>query len=283
MEGAMSTSLVREYYTSQVRQEWRRLIRDAYHQLELDTTLYFLQKHLPRTGLILDAGSGPGRYTLELARRGYKLTAFDLTPANLDFARRQVKKAGLLEKVRDFHVGSITNLSCWKDNSFDGVVCLGGPLSHLINPKDRKKAIRELIRVAKPGSPIFASVMSRLSVLVVELMLFQHEIGEKTHDEIRTTGNIDGTTGFTACHFFLPEELRRAFDIETVEFITMAGLEGLGSNHRRNINQLSKDKQRWADWLVTHFETCTHPSVVGSSEHMLIVVRKRNNRSSDSL
>jgi hypothetical protein len=54
----------------------------------------------------------------------------------------------------------------------------------------------------------------------------------------------------------------------------MAGLEGLGSNHQKKINELAKTEQRWDDWLVTHFETCTHPSVVGLSEHILIVVRK---------
>jgi SAM-dependent methyltransferase len=270
----MSTSLVREYYSTQVRKEWRRLVRDAYYRLELDTTLFFLEKYLPKTGRILDAGCGPGRYTLELARQGYRLDAFDLTPGNLAFARRQAKKSAFLEKINDFREGSITDLSTYPENSFNGVICLGGPLSHLVEPNDRKRAIRELIRVAKPGAPIFVSVMSRLSVLVVELMLFQHEIGMKTHQCIRKTGNIDGTTGFTACHFFLPEEIRKEFDLDTVKFITMAGLEGLGSNHRGKINELARDQQRWADWLVTHYETCTHPSVVGLSEHMLIVVRK---------
>ena len=50
-----------------------RLIKDPYHQLELDTTLHFLKKHLPKKGLILDAGGGPGRYTIELAKQGYSL------------------------------------------------------------------------------------------------------------------------------------------------------------------------------------------------------------------
>jgi len=271
----MSTTLVRAYYSTQVRQEWLRLVRDAYHRLEMDTTLHFLKKYLPKEGRILDAGCGPGRYTIELARQGYTLDAFDLTPDNLEFARRQAKKNGLLDNIKDFTEGSITDLSNYAENSFTGVICLGGPLSHLVEPKDRRKAIRELIRVTKPGAPIFVSVMSRLSVMVVELILFQHEIGMETHQCIRKTGDIDGTTGFTACHFFLPEELRQEFDLGPVEFITMAGLEGLGSNHRRKINQLARDDQRWSDWLVTHYETCTHPSVVGLSEHMLIVVRKR--------
>jgi SAM-dependent methyltransferase len=270
----MSTPLVREYYSTQVQKEWRRLIRDAYHRLELDTTLYFLDKYLPKTGRILDAGCGPGRYTLELARRDYLLDAFDLTPANLEFARRQAKKNALPEKINDFREGSITDLSVYPENTFNAVICLGGPLSHLVESKDRKKAIRELIRVAKPGAPVFVSVMSRLSVMVVELMSFQHEIGMETHRCIRKTGNIDGTTGFTACHFYLPEELRKEFDLDSVEFITLAGLEGLGSNHRGKINELARNDQRWSAWLVTHYDTCTHPSVVGLSEHMLIVVRK---------
>ncbi len=274
----MSSSLVREYYTSQVRQEWVRLVRDAYHRLELETTFHFLEKHLPPTGVILDAGCGPGRYTLELARQGYILEAFDLTPANLQFARRQAKSAGLLDRIREFREGTIADLSIYPTNSFDAVICLGGPLSHVVEEASRKKAIGELIRVARPGAPIFVSVMSRLSVIVVELMLFQHEIGAETHREIQNTGNIDGTTGFTACHFFLPEELQHAFDIQAVTILEMAGLEGLGSNHRRKINQLSKDKKRWQDWMVTHYQTCTHPSVVGMSEHMLIVVRKNSGR-----
>jgi hypothetical protein len=54
----------------------------------------------------------------------------------------------------------------------------------------------------------------------------------------------------------------------------MAGLEGLGSNHRRKVNILAKDPARWKVWQETHLQTCTHPVVVGSSEHMLIICRK---------
>ena len=56
----MTETLVKEYYTGQVRKEWRRLVRDAYHRLEFMTTLHFLEKYLPPQGLILDAGGGTG-------------------------------------------------------------------------------------------------------------------------------------------------------------------------------------------------------------------------------
>lgn len=127
----------------------------------------------------------------------------------------------------------------------------------LINRRDL--AVSELIRVSKPGAPIFVSVMSRLSVMVVELMLFQHEIGADIHREIRNSGNIDGTTGFTACHFFLPEELRKDFKLPSLQILELAGTEGLGSNHIQKINALARNKVRWQAWLTTHNKTRTPP------------------------
>ncbi len=129
----MSETRITDFYTSQVRKEWRRLIKDAYHRLELDTTLYFLEKYLPQQGSVLDAGGGPGRYTLELARRGYQVTLLDMTPANLAFATRQVQRAGMQERVTGTVEGSIINLSQFADGTFDAVICLGGPLSHVLD------------------------------------------------------------------------------------------------------------------------------------------------------
>ena len=164
----MTEALVRDYYTGQVRKEWNRLVKDAYHRLEFETTLHFLEEHLPKKGLILDAGGGPGRYTIELARRGYEVVLLDMTPANLAFARLQIKRAKVQDKVTNIVEGSITDLSRFADNAFDAVVCSGGPLSHVLEKHQRDKATSELIRVTKKGAPLFVSVMGRLSLLVLE-------------------------------------------------------------------------------------------------------------------
>ncbi len=270
----MTESIVREYYTGQVRKEWRRLVWDSYRRVELDTTLYFLEKYLPKKGLILDAGGGPGRYTLELAKRGYDVVLLDMTPANLEFAKRQIQRAKLRDRVKQVIEGSIVDLSRFEDGHFDAVICLGGPLSHVIDDAKRDRAIAELIRVTKKGGPLFVSVMSRLSLLAIELTMFQFEIEMPHFIQIRDTGSYEGGYGFTCCHFFLPEELREAFSGKGVRIVEMAGLEGIGSLHRREVNQLAKDEKRWKIWRETHFQTCTHPAVVGMSEHMLIVSKK---------
>jgi SAM-dependent methyltransferase len=167
------------------------------------------------------------------------------------------------------------------DGSFDAVICTGGPLSHVVDSVERERAICELVRVAKPGAPIFVSVMSRLSLLVLELIEFQPEIEMPHFKPLRDTGDYFGGSGFTACHFFLPEELRGAFESQPVTIVEMAGLEGISSNHPKKLNQVAKDPRRWKIWLETHFATCTHPAVVGLSEHMLLICRKNAQQALD--
>ena len=270
----MTDSLVKEFYAVQVRQEWRRLVKDAYHRLEFDTTLHYLDKYLPHSGLILDAGGGPGRYTLELAKKGYEVVLFDATQANLDFAKRQVRRFGLRNRVKEITIGSIVDLSKYNSGTFDAVLCTGGPLSHVLNPRDRDLAIGEFIRVAKPGAPIFVSVIGRLAVLAVILMEEPHEIELPHFQQILQTGDYIGGHGFTACHFYLPEELRSEFTREGLQILELVGLEGISVGHIRELNRLAKNEARFRLWLEAHYQTCTHPGVVAMSEHMLIMCRK---------
>lgn len=265
---------VQEFYALQVRQEWRRLVMDAYHRLEFDTTLHFMEKYIPKNGSVLDAGCGPGRYSVELAQRGYDMTLFDLAQPNLDFARRQFRHKGILRRLSRVEQGSIADLSRFPSATFDAVICTGGPLSHLLDAKERARAVGELVRVAKPGAPIFVSVISRLAVLVVELRIAQDELTMPLFQPLRDDGDYSGSRGFTACHFYLPEELRREFSHEGVDVLEMAGLEGIASGHPRELNRVARDPERWKVWRKTHLLTCTHPAVVGVSEHMLIICRK---------
>lgn len=271
----MSDILVKEYYAENVRNEWSRLVKDAYHRLEFATTLHYLDIYLPPHGLVLDAGGGPGRYTFELAKKGYDVTLLDATQANLDFASRMVRRHGLQTRVKQIIPGSIVDLSQFPRDSFDAVLCTGGPLSHILDINHRTQAISELTRVAKPGAPLFISVMGRISLLGYFLIFAPHEIELPDYEKVRDTGDYLGCHGFTACHFFLPEEFRQALTRPDLEIQEMAGLEGISTHHSRQLNRLTRNEKRYKIWLETHLQTCTHPSVVGMSEHMLMVCRKR--------
>ena len=117
--------------------------------------------------------------------------------------------------------------------------------------------------------------MGRLNVLALELDLFPEEIDLPVHAQIRDHGSYYGGSGFTACHFFLPEELIALFAGRPVTIETFAGVEGLNSRHDKAVNRLARNPERWQRWLATHYATCTHPAVVGLSAHLLIIVRKK--------
>ena len=114
----MFETRVKDFYTATVQDEWKRLVQDAYHRLEFETSLHFLEKYLPRQGLVLDAGGGPGRYTMELAQQGYQMVLLDMTPANLMFAKRQMKRRKLQANIQDFVEASIVDLSQFPDEIF---------------------------------------------------------------------------------------------------------------------------------------------------------------------
>lgn len=272
----MTKKLVKKYYSDLGIKEWKRLVVDPYHKLEFDTTMYFLKQYLPPKGLILDAGGGPGRYTIKLARLGYNIILLDLTPKLLEIARKQIKKEKVQNKVKGIVEGSIDDLFRFENNKFDAVICLGGTLSHLIDKKQREKAIDELIRVAKKNAPIFVSVIGRLGVLMLELIRFPKEIEIKQiFQRIRDTGEYKGKYGGFPCYFYLPEELKKSFEKRKVKILQMIGLEGLSTHRQKEVNRLFKKYPKaWKIWWKTHLKTCIHPSVIGISEHFLIIGKK---------
>ncbi|MCL5038177.1 MAG: class I SAM-dependent methyltransferase [Chloroflexi bacterium] len=270
------TRLTVEVYSASVSSEWDRLTSDPYHRLEFDTTMRFLKKHLPKKGLILDAGGGPGRYTVELAKRGYDVVLLDLVQEHLDFAEKQIIKNKLGKRVKNIVRGSITDLSDFKDNSFDAVLCLGGPLSHIHPEQERKKAVSELIRVGKGGSVIFVSVMSRYGVLAATPAGWPHEAASrKDLEKLVFKGEDYRWRGSGYCHFFTCNELEQIFLSENVDIMEKAGLEGLNID-MDTTNKFAKDHpEAWKNWLDVHYKICTEQFVVDASGHMLIIVRKK--------
>jgi len=278
--GLRSMSIVRKFYDDIAEREWKRLTHDAYHRLEFIVTMHFLEKYLPQPGLVLDAGSGPGRYSVELAKKGYDVVLFDLSPKCLELAKRKIARAHVNAKVRQIVEGSITDLSMFNDEKFDAVLCLG-PLSHLIENQDREKAAREIVRVARKGAPLFIGAIGLYGVFRTVLQRLQYELTEPSHEELFTTGvhkwHIDlhkGARGFPDALFWHPRDLRELFEKNGVKTLEVATCEGLSSHLQGPTNRLYRDKEKWAKWVDLILRTCTDPILLGMGEHFLYVGRK---------
>ena len=114
------------FYDQNAENEHARLDR---HQLEYDLTWRYLDAYMPASGSVLEIGAATGRYTLGLARRGYTVTAVDMSSRELDACRNNLAVEGLDGQVR-LILADARDLSALSGQEFDTVLLMG-PLYHL--------------------------------------------------------------------------------------------------------------------------------------------------------
>lgn len=265
---------IEKYYDSNPRKELLRLNKGAKQRLEFFTTLVYLKKYLPKNGRILDVGSGPGKYSIELARMGYSVTLLDPAEKSLRLAELMFKRKGL--KADGFVRGRAEDMSTFASSSFDAVVSLGGPLSHIMDEGLRNKAVSEIVRVAKKNATIFVSVMGRLTVLQFFVRRDYSEILAPYFKNWLRTGNYFGGYGFAPFHGFYQEELENLVESKGVRKLDTVGLEGFCAYPDvRKLNEMEHNKKIWDIWFKTHLSIASNPVLVGVSEHMLFVGKKK--------
>jgi ubiquinone/menaquinone biosynthesis C-methylase UbiE len=99
---------------------------------------------------VLDVGAGTGRYTLNLARRGAHVTAFDQSPEMLAVARQTAQQEGLSV---DFQSGSLDNGLPFPADQFDLLTCA----LMLCHVPDLANAAQEFHRVLQPGGHLLVT------------------------------------------------------------------------------------------------------------------------------
>jgi S-adenosylmethionine-dependent methyltransferase len=223
--------------------EWERLERDFYHQLEWRGTIEYLEQYLPESGRILDAGGAAGRYTVWLAKHGYDVTLIDISNKQLEIAREKLSERELGEAVT-VESGDVRDLT-FDAETFDATLCLGGPLSHILDESERKTAVSELERVTKADAPVFVSVMGRLALVQAiiqqtgeipneedeaELLPELAEQGTYNRSLLEKHGRREPT--LFGAHFFRVAELESLFENGGFDVEQIVGLEGIASLRR---------------------------------------------------
>ena len=88
----------------------------------------------------------------------------------------------------------------------------------------------------------------------------------------RRRGIFDGSQVW---YNFAPGELERMMQVAGLQIMDRVGCEGL-ANHLplENLEEIEADPQFWPVWKEILLETCNEPSILGISNHLLIVARK---------
>jgi S-adenosylmethionine-dependent methyltransferase len=132
--------------------EWKRL-ETPEGLLEYLITFAEIKNYIPKESRIFDLGGGPGRYTIELAKIGYKMTLADLSPKLIEIAKDKAKNISNIESI---DIVNALDLSRYQTESFDCVL-LFGPLYHLTEEDEIKHVLSNVYTVLKPNGKIIAS------------------------------------------------------------------------------------------------------------------------------
>ncbi len=280
MEGAkeMTQDLVRAYYTSFGENEWERLTWLA-GAIEFAVTTRALERHLPPAGRVLDIGGGPGRYSIWLAQRGYRVVLADLAPNLLDLARVRIDEAGVRCQIEDVVLCDVCDLSRFEDGSFDAVLCLG-PFYHLTDAADRERAAVELLRVLKPAGTIFVAFIPIYSFLRRTLdhederhHLAQPEFMARLMIEGVFVNDVPGR--FTAGYGVRPGEVVPFMERHGFQTLGLLADTGFATQHAQELQELAaSDAESYEMVMELIVDTAGDPSLLGSSIHLLYVGRK---------
>lgn len=262
---------IAEHYDSDPERENTRLER---HQLEHDLTWCYLNQYLPTHGSILEVGAATGGYTLELARRGYSITAVDLSAANMELCRKRLAGEGLQGQVRLVLADArdLREVTAW---DFD-VVLLMGPLYHLVEETDRKEALQEVFDRLRTGGIVFSSFISRFGIMGDLLRTVPHWIEDKAEVESileRGRDPYDYPRGGFRGYFAEVSEIPPLHEAIGFETLTLAGVEPAISADDESYNKLQGQQRQL--WLDLFYRISTERTIIGASRHLLYVGRKK--------
>lgn len=244
--------------------------------IEFAVTTHALRRHLPRYGRILDIGGGPGRYSIWLAQRGYRVVLADLSPNLLDIAQTKIAEAGVQSHIEDVVTCDVCDLSCFGDASFDAVLCLGA-FYHLVEPADRERAASELVRVLGPGGTAFMplyTLLRRTPALKDERHhLAQPEFLARLVNEGVFLNDVPGRS--SAGYGVRPQEVAPFLEQHSLTTVELLADTGFASAHAEYLDELATSDpgayERVMEFIVG---MAGDPSLLGASTHLLYVGRK---------
>jgi SAM-dependent methyltransferase len=104
---------------------------------------------------ILDAACGIGTQSIGLSRLGYQVTGSDLSPAEVEVARREAAEHGV---YIPFSVADMRQLWGAHQNQFDVVIACDNAIPHLLSEDDILLAFHQIQRCTKTGGGCLISV-----------------------------------------------------------------------------------------------------------------------------
>jgi len=270
-----SSNRVQRYYDG--FDEWGRLEAPE-GRLELERALELLDRNLVPKSEVLDLGGGPGRYAIELCKRGHSVHLADLSPRQIEVARARIREAGVDDRILGTDVLDARDLSGIESDRFDAVVAFG-PFYHLVTPESREQAAEEIRRVSRTGGLTFVAFVPRLAGLRGLLVRAGWDPDQVTPDvlaRVRSDGVFENATdrGFQQGYYPDPDEFRAFFERSGFETLDLVSLRGLAADFHsawKAVGQKAPETERAFREILE--ASARDPGVISLCGHALLILR----------
>lgn len=253
--------------------EESRLTAGKAKRIEFLTTTHLLNDHIQSNHKIIELGAGTGVYSFYYAAMGCQVVATDITPHYIEIIEKK------LEKIEDeLHLETkVTNaidLSQFETESFDVVLCLG-PMYHLTEARDRDRCIDESLRALKKGGLLAIAYINKHFVINNIVTKDSSFITGTFVDNIIGIGVIkkeEKECFWTDAFFTTPNEIESFIDTFNVTIIDHIATDGISPILKDAIDNMSE--KQYSAWLHYHLKSCRDKSIMGLSNHGLLLCRK---------
>lgn len=258
-----------DYYSS--FDEEGRLTSQNITRVEFDTSIHKLAPYTKRCQTLTEFGAATGQYSLFYAQQGIDVTAVELVP---ELVSQLKSKAQTKELDIHIHQANATHVPFIDDASQDVVLILG-PLYHIQQQGAREAVLKEAHRILRDGGIVAVAYISRFFVAGLLAKMTPSLVTPQILTQLSETGLIttpDVDAFFRTGYFATPSEIERLVESQRFNIQRHLASDSFVRYMGQEINTLSPSQ--YQAWLEYHLGVCEEPSLLGSSNHGLVIAQK---------
>jgi len=266
---------VRSFYDRYGEREWTRWDESPVEQVKWHLHLHYLKEFLKSEDRVLEIGAGAGRFTRELATLVRSIVVADISPVQLELNRQKAHEFQFAGRVESWVECDMCELGPhFQDEEFDAVVCYGGPLSYVFEA--RTDAVRELIRVTRPGGLLFFSVMSLWGAVHHFVIPSLDKIPAEVNRPIIASGDLTPREGFPwqSIHMFRAAEFASFLEEAGLSIEVMSASNCLSATWDEELKAIRDNPAAWEHLLEMELEACAESGCLDMGTHLIAVCRK---------